>query len=151
MQREIGLNVDVQTMEWSAMLSRRFNTDPPEAGGWSDQEAGCLDIAAVKPQIALTRGLPIVVGGGTQKDRRRVPRHYLLHRRDPARLRAARGHCAGAPDWGRAIGLVTGRRWRRAARDANEQRPGVISTNIVSWLDSGSSPRTSHMCGAAEV
>jgi peptide/nickel transport system substrate-binding protein len=33
--RAIGLNLDVETMEWSVMLQRRFRTEPPEAGGWS--------------------------------------------------------------------------------------------------------------------
>lgn len=32
--REIGLNVDVQPMEWTAMLQRRFKADKPADGGW---------------------------------------------------------------------------------------------------------------------
>ncbi|NBU85203.1 MAG: hypothetical protein EBS21_11620, partial [Sphingomonadaceae bacterium] len=31
--KSIGLNVDVQTLEWAALLQRRLKTDPPSAGG----------------------------------------------------------------------------------------------------------------------
>jgi peptide/nickel transport system substrate-binding protein len=32
--RSIGVNVDLQGMEWNAMLARRSKKDPPEQGGW---------------------------------------------------------------------------------------------------------------------
>ena len=33
--RNIGMNVDLQTMDWLTMLQRRTNTGPVEQGGWS--------------------------------------------------------------------------------------------------------------------
>ena len=33
--RAIGLNLDVVTMEWSTMLTRRANSEPPDKGGWA--------------------------------------------------------------------------------------------------------------------
>ena len=33
--KSIGLNVDVQVMDWSVLLQRRLKTDPPADGGWS--------------------------------------------------------------------------------------------------------------------
>lgn len=33
--KSIGLNVDVQTLEWAALLQRRLKTDPPSTGGWN--------------------------------------------------------------------------------------------------------------------
>jgi peptide/nickel transport system substrate-binding protein len=32
--REIGLNVDMQPMEWTAALQRRFKAEKPSEGGW---------------------------------------------------------------------------------------------------------------------
>jgi peptide/nickel transport system substrate-binding protein len=32
--REIGMNVDMQPIEWTAMLQRRFKPDKPSEGGW---------------------------------------------------------------------------------------------------------------------
>ena len=31
----IGLNLDVVTMEWSTMLTRRADSEPPDKGGWN--------------------------------------------------------------------------------------------------------------------
>jgi peptide/nickel transport system substrate-binding protein len=33
--RDIGVNVDVATLEWSTMIARRASTEPPEKGGWN--------------------------------------------------------------------------------------------------------------------
>ena len=33
--RDIGVNVDVATLEWSAMITRRGSIEPPEKGGWN--------------------------------------------------------------------------------------------------------------------
>lgn len=33
--RSIGINVDMQTMDWASIGSRRARKDPPEAGGWN--------------------------------------------------------------------------------------------------------------------
>ena len=33
--RQIGFNVDVQPMEWTTLLQRRFKTDAPAQGGWN--------------------------------------------------------------------------------------------------------------------
>jgi peptide/nickel transport system substrate-binding protein len=33
--KEIGMNVDLQAMDWSTLLGRRAKKDPPTAGGWS--------------------------------------------------------------------------------------------------------------------
>ena len=45
--RAIGLNLDVVTMEWSTMLSRRANSEPPDKGGWNLYNAWApgLDVA----------------------------------------------------------------------------------------------------------
>jgi peptide/nickel transport system substrate-binding protein len=32
--RSIGVNVDLQGMEWNAMLAKRAKKDPPDQGGW---------------------------------------------------------------------------------------------------------------------
>ncbi len=54
--REIGLNLDVQTMEWSVMLQRRFRTEAPEAGGWSiwHTYSPGLDLANPVTSYAMT-------------------------------------------------------------------------------------------------
>ncbi len=33
--KDIGLNVDVQTMEWSVLLPRRYKMNAPDEGGWN--------------------------------------------------------------------------------------------------------------------
>ncbi len=33
--RQIGINVDLQAMDWSTLTSRRAETKPPEQGGWN--------------------------------------------------------------------------------------------------------------------
>jgi peptide/nickel transport system substrate-binding protein len=33
--KEIGLNLDVQAMNWGTLVGRRAKMDPPEAGGWN--------------------------------------------------------------------------------------------------------------------
>ncbi len=33
--RSIGINVDMQNMDWSSLIARRAKKDAPEAGGWS--------------------------------------------------------------------------------------------------------------------
>ncbi len=33
--RSIGMNVDMQTMDWASVSSRRAKRDAPEAGGWN--------------------------------------------------------------------------------------------------------------------
>ena len=33
--RRIGLNADVQVMDWATMVKRRANTNPPSGGGWN--------------------------------------------------------------------------------------------------------------------
>ncbi len=35
MLKRIGMNVDVQSMGWNALVQRRFKTEPVEQGGWS--------------------------------------------------------------------------------------------------------------------
>jgi peptide/nickel transport system substrate-binding protein len=54
--RAIGLNLDVQTMEWSVMLSRRFRTEAPEQGGWSiwHTYSPGLDLANPVTSYAMT-------------------------------------------------------------------------------------------------
>lgn len=54
--RAIGLNLDVETMEWSVMLSRRFRTEPPEQGGWSiwHTYSPGLDLANPVTSYAMT-------------------------------------------------------------------------------------------------
>ena len=45
--RAIGLNLDVVTMEWSTMLTRRASSEPPDKGGWNLYNAWApgLDVA----------------------------------------------------------------------------------------------------------
>ena len=54
--RAIGLNLDVQTMEWSVMLQRRFRTEAPEAGGWNiwHTYSPGLDLANPVTSYAMT-------------------------------------------------------------------------------------------------
>ncbi len=54
--RAIGLNLDVQTMEWSTMLQRRLKTDPPAQGGWNILHvySPSLDLANPVTSYALT-------------------------------------------------------------------------------------------------
>jgi peptide/nickel transport system substrate-binding protein len=61
--KAIGLNVDVQTMEWSVMLARRLKTDPPDQGGWSVMHTYAPALDLLNPVAAYVLTAPCAKTG----------------------------------------------------------------------------------------
>ena len=56
--RQIGMNVELQDMDWNTLVQRRAKADPPDKGGWSIFHNWWLGTSFVNPAIsAVVRGL----------------------------------------------------------------------------------------------
>lgn len=53
LMREAGMTVDVQSMDWSTLLSRRSNRGTPEEGGWSIFISNQSGVTALNPLTNL--------------------------------------------------------------------------------------------------
>ncbi len=61
--REIGLNVDIQPMEWTAMLQRRFKADKPSEGSWHIWHTYSPALALAHPLTSYAMDAPCQVTG----------------------------------------------------------------------------------------
>jgi len=48
---KIGVNVDVQAMDWSTLTARRAKKDPPEQGGWNLFNTAATSSDAITPAV----------------------------------------------------------------------------------------------------
>ena len=56
--RQLGMNVELQDMDWNTLTQRRAKTDPPDKGGWSIFHNWWLGSSFINPAISpLIRGL----------------------------------------------------------------------------------------------
>src|SRR5262249_46737428 len=49
--KQLGINVDLQAMDWGSVLARRTKKDPVDAGGWSVFFASLAGAAAADPSL----------------------------------------------------------------------------------------------------
>jgi peptide/nickel transport system substrate-binding protein len=47
--RKLGLNVDLQTMDWGNLITRRASKEPPDKGGWNLFSTGWVGVDVVDP------------------------------------------------------------------------------------------------------
>jgi peptide/nickel transport system substrate-binding protein len=54
--KQIGLNVELLSMDWGSLLTRRASTKPPADGGWNCFNTRLSGLGAANPASAELRG-----------------------------------------------------------------------------------------------
>jgi peptide/nickel transport system substrate-binding protein len=89
--RAIGLNLDVVTMEWSTMLTRRASTGPPDKGGWNLYNAWAPGLDVANPLASYELQAPCTKtswAGWACDPRMEELRGEWAHETDPAKRKA---------------------------------------------------------------
>lgn len=77
--RSLGLNVDLQEMDWGSVLQRRLSKEPVERGGWSIYHTNLPGVSIANPALNTSiRGDGVWPGWFTDGETERLTAEWLL-------------------------------------------------------------------------